>query len=63
MDLTRKIGIAIVMFIPAFVFAGLLYQLFGSYILAFFGVIIVGGIYGGIITGKISEFLQKARQS
>jgi hypothetical protein len=55
MDLFRKIGIAIVSIIPAFVLSGLIWQWFGSW-LAVLGMVIIVGIFSGsAIAGKFSR--------
>ena len=58
MDLPRKIGIAVVMIIPAFVLAGIVWALLGSFsaVLGWLAVlcvlIIMAIIYSLIITGR-----------
>ncbi len=51
MDIVRKIGTGIVFIIPTFVFSGLVYDLFHSYILAIGMVIVPALIYISIIAG------------
>jgi hypothetical protein len=56
MDLARKLGIGIVMIVPTFVIAGLLWDLFGkSWVAVFLWVVIMGALYGAIVTGKLSR--------
>ncbi len=60
MDLTRKLAVAIVMIIPAFVIGGLVWALLGSWwaVLAWEVVLVI--IYSLIISGKFSSSAQKA---
>ena len=60
MDLARKLGIGIVMIIPAFVLGGLLWSIIPSWIGIIILEIIMAGIYGAIIKGKISFSSRKA---
>ena len=58
MELSRKIGIGIVMMIPTFVISGLFWDLSHSWILVF---IVIGGmilLYKQIITGKIKALFK-----
>ncbi|MCD4716558.1 MAG: hypothetical protein K8R45_07425 [Desulfobacterales bacterium] len=65
MDLTRKLGTAIVFIVPTFVFSGLVYSWFDSLskvvawlaVLAIF--VVIGIIYSKIITGKFSKNAQE----
>ena len=54
MDLSRKLGIGIVMIIPAFVTGGLVWSIIPSWIAVVIWEIIMVLIYGGIIKGKFS---------
>ncbi|MCP4681479.1 MAG: hypothetical protein GY864_04015 [Desulfobacterales bacterium] len=60
MDITRKLAVAIVMIIPAFVIGGLIWSLFGSWwaVLAWEVILVI--IYSLIISGKLSSSAQKA---
>lgn len=53
MDLPRKLGIAIAMIIPTFVFSGLVYSWFHSYIAVFAMMILMALVYGLVITGRL----------
>jgi len=53
MDLSRKIGIGIVMVVPTFVGSGALWGIFSSYIAVFVWVVIMAFLYGGILSGKL----------
>ncbi|RPI74797.1 MAG: hypothetical protein EHM45_17205 [Desulfobacteraceae bacterium] len=55
MDLPRKIGIAIVMIVPAFVGAGALWALFHNWIAVIPWLLVISGLTGAIITGKFSK--------
>ena len=52
MEISRDIGIGVVMIIPAFVGCGALWEIFGSWIAVFIWIIIVAGVYGGILFAK-----------
>ena len=52
MDMSRKIGIGIVMIIPAFVIGGLLWSIIPSWIAVVIWEIIMVFIYIRIISGK-----------
>jgi len=54
MDLSRKIGIGIVMIVPAFVTGGLLWSLIPSWIAVAIWEIIMVFVYAGIVKGKFS---------
>ncbi|MBW1707015.1 MAG: hypothetical protein JRJ86_17960 [Deltaproteobacteria bacterium] len=54
MDIVRKIGTAIVFIIPTFVFSGLIWSWFHSWLCVIGMMIIVAIIYSLIITGKFS---------
>jgi hypothetical protein len=54
MDLSRILGIAIVMIIPTFVFCGLVYSWFHSYIVVFAVMILMAVLYGHVISGRFS---------
>jgi len=53
MDLFRKIGVGIVMIVPAFVFGGLIYDLLHSWWAVLVLLVIMIGLYGTIISGKL----------
>jgi hypothetical protein len=53
MDLSRKIGIGVVMVVPTFVGSGAVWGIFSSYIAVFIWVVIMAFLYGGILSGKI----------
>lgn len=53
MDLFRKIGVGIVMIVPAFVFGGLIYDLLHSWWAVLVLQVIMIGLYGTIISGKL----------
>jgi len=53
MDLFRKIGVGIVMIVPAFVFGGLVYDLFHSWLAVLVLELIMIGVYGAIASGKL----------
>jgi hypothetical protein len=53
MDLFRKIGVGIVMIVPAFVFGGLIYDLLHSWLAVLVLELIMIGLYGTIISGKL----------
>lgn len=55
MDLPRKIGIAIVMIVPAFVGAGALWALFHSWIAVIPWLLVISGLTGIIISGKFTK--------
>jgi hypothetical protein len=54
MDSVRKISIAIVMIIPTFVFSGIVWSWFHSWLAVCGMLIIMVIIYRSIITGKFS---------
>ena len=58
MDLIRKLGTAIVFMIPTFVFSGLVWDWFHSWIAVFIMMIIIGVLYVMIITGRFSTSLE-----
>ena len=60
MEITRKIGIGIVMIIPGFVFGGLVWQWFGSWLVVLILEIIMAAVYYSIITGRFSSPAQGA---
>ena len=53
MDIPRKLAILIVMLIPTFVGAGVVWALFESWIAVLIWVVIMGVVAGNIITGKL----------
>jgi hypothetical protein len=55
MDLPRKIGIAIVMIVPAFVGAGALWAVFHNWIAVIIWLLLMAGLSGAIINGKFSK--------
>jgi VIT1/CCC1 family predicted Fe2+/Mn2+ transporter len=55
MDLPRKIGIAIVMIVPAFVGAGALWAVFHNWIAVILWLLVITGLTGAIIAGKFSK--------
>ena len=60
MDLPRKIGIGIVMLVPAFVGSGALWAIFHSFIPVIIWIVLMGFVASGIITGKIAARFQGA---
>jgi len=54
MDLWRKIGIAIVSLIPAFVLSGLVWDMSHSWLSVAATIVIVALFSGSVITGKFS---------
>ncbi len=54
MELVRKIGIGVVMFVPGFVFGGLFWHLSGSWWAVLTWEIIAIILFFSIITGKFS---------
>ena len=60
MEFIRKIGIAIVMIVPGFVFGGLVWDWFGSWPAVLGLEIVMIIIYFLIISGKFSGASQKA---
>lgn len=52
MEISRDIGIGIVMIIPSFVGGGALWQIFHNWPLIFLWLIIMVCIYGGILLKK-----------
>ena len=56
MDIARKIGIGIVMIIPAFVGGGAVWDIFSSWIAVFIWIILMAIISGTVISGKLSGF-------
>jgi len=61
MELSRKMGIGIVMMIPTFVFSGLFWDLFHCWIGIIVTIVVMGFLYIQIITGKLKSLL-KIRQ-
>jgi len=53
MDLFRKIGVGIVMIVPGFVFGALIYDLLQSWWAVLVLELIMIGLYGTIISGKL----------
>ena len=60
MEITRKIGIGIVMIVPGFVFGGLLWEFVESWIAVLILEIIMAAVYYSIITGRFSRAAQGA---
>ncbi|HDR14929.1 MAG TPA: hypothetical protein ENN79_05465 [Desulfobacteraceae bacterium] len=60
MDISRKIGIAITMIVPAFVLGGLLWSWFHSAIIVVLLQLAVAGVYISIITGRLGPILKDA---
>ena len=59
MELSRKIGIGIVMMIPTFVFSGLVWDLSHSWIAVLILIAAMIYLYKEIITGKIKSLFTK----
>lgn len=55
MDLPRKIGIAIVMIVPAFVGAGAIWAVFPNWIAVMIWLLLMIGLTGAMVTGKFSK--------
>ena len=55
MDISRKIGIGIVMIVPSFVGSGALWGICKSWLAILVWIAIMIILYGGIITGKLSR--------
>ena len=55
MDIPRKLGIGIVMIVPAFVGSGALWAVFHHPIPVLIWVAIMFGALGGIVSGKLSR--------
>ena len=55
MDLSRKLGIGIVMIIPAFVGGGAVWSIFNSWLAVIVWIVITGLSYGAILSGKLSR--------
>ncbi|MBN2062288.1 MAG: hypothetical protein JW882_17935 [Deltaproteobacteria bacterium] len=55
MDISRKIGIGIVMIIPTFVGSGALWGIFHSWIAVIVWILIMGLVYKNIICGRFSQ--------
>ena len=54
MDNARKLGIGVVMVVPAFVGSGLIWEIFNNWWVVFVWVVIVAFVYGGIFSGRLS---------
>ncbi len=52
MDTSRKIGIGIVLIVPAFVGSGALWSLFESWIAVLVWLAVLTAVYGWVFTGK-----------
>jgi hypothetical protein len=59
MEISRKIGIGIVMIIPAFVFGGAVWSWFGSWITVFISEVLMVLLYSSIISGWPVAAIQK----
>ncbi len=59
MEIPKKIGIGIVMIIPAFVFGAAVWSLFGSWITVFVLEILMALFYSSIISGWPVSAIQK----
>jgi len=59
MQYPKKLGIGIVMIVPGFVFGGLVWSLFGSWLPVIILEIMMVFIYTSIISGKFSRVAQK----
>jgi hypothetical protein len=55
MEISRDIGIGIVMIIPSFVGSGALWQIFHSWPVVFLWLIIMVCLYGGILFKKYQK--------
>jgi hypothetical protein len=49
MDVSRMLGIGVVMIIPSFVGSGLLWNILGSWIAILLWIIIMAVVYGGVL--------------
>jgi hypothetical protein len=56
MDLPRKIGTTIVMIVPSFVGGGALWAVFHNWPIIAVWVLIMMGLTGAIVTGKLPKF-------
>ncbi|MCP4666968.1 MAG: hypothetical protein GY849_11440 [Deltaproteobacteria bacterium] len=54
MDIFRKLGIAVTMIIPTFVFSGLVWSWFHNWLVVFGMMILMVILYAVIISGKCS---------
>ena len=52
MEISRDIGIGVVMLIPTFVGSGAVWEIFGSWIAVIIWIIIMAGSYGKILSKK-----------
>ena len=59
MELSRKIGIGIVMMIPTFVISGLFWDIFHCWIAVFVVIAGMGFLYKYIISGKLKALFAK----
>lgn len=55
MEITRDLGIGVLMIVPTFVGSGLIWELLGSWIAVFIWVIIMAGLYGRFLFRKYSS--------
>ena len=60
MDFVRKLGVGIVMLVPTFVFAGVVWSWLGSWFAVLGWVIIMAFIYGGVVSGRLNIAKQKS---
>ena len=49
MDISRMLGVGVVMIIPSFVGSGAFWSLFGSWLAVIIWVVIMAIVYGGIL--------------
>jgi hypothetical protein len=54
MDNARKLGIGVVLVVPAFVGSGIIWELFSNWWVVLVWVVIVAFLYGGFFSGKLS---------
>ena len=54
MDTTRKLGIGVVMVVPAFVGGAAVWEIFNNWWVVLVGVVIMALLYGGFLSGKLS---------
>ena len=53
MDLSRKIGIGVVMVVPTFVGGGAVWEIMSSWFAVIIWILVMAFIYGGILSGKL----------
>ncbi len=54
MDTTRKLGIGVVLVVPAFVGGGAVWEIFNNWWVVLVWVVIMAFLYGGFFSGKLS---------